>query len=126
MKLDQLYFKEPSLPEGATNFKLVVKSDEGENFRCELAFESAASGIEQEGIIYGNLNMQLFDNAGSACMITEANKSEEVVIYLYSSASGNSLFTEKSIMLSDLADDGEKIEFKDEKGYVKFVPVEGL
>jgi hypothetical protein len=126
LKLDQLYFKEPSLPDGTTNFKLVVKSDEGELIRCEAAFESSASGIEREGIIYGNLNMQLFDNAGSACQITEANKSEEVVIYLYSSASGNSLFTENAIMLSDLADDGEKVEFKDEKGYVKFAPVEGL
>lgn len=125
LKIDQLYFKLPVLDE-SKSFKLIVKSEEGEAFRCESAFTTESSGVEREDVIYGNLGLALLDNAGNECLVTDANKMENILISLYVSGSDQVLTTENPTTVLDLVDNDNGKEMFGETGFVRFVPINGV
>ena len=128
LKLDQLYFTKPDI-DGARTFKLVVKdadnSDSGA-LRCEASFGGADYGIESKDIIYGNLGIDLLDNAGTKCYITDENKLTKVTVSLFISDSGDTLSTDETTTLVDLVDNDSGKETFGDDGFIKFVSIENI
>lgn len=125
LRIDQLYFKTPAIKDGDASFKVIVSSEATENFRCEASFDSETSGIELEGIIYGNLGIELLDQNGDPCIVTPENEMENVLVTLYISE-GDDPLTAEATPLVDLVDNDNDEQNFDDNGYIKFIPIEGV
>ncbi len=125
--LDQLFFDNPKISGKSSSFRLIARnSSSDDNFRCEASFNSSDSGIMSEGIIYGNLNIPLLDEAGEPCAITDENKLVMVDIYLYISGENSPLMTSESTTVVDLVDnDGGREDFGN-NGYLRFISIDNI
>lgn len=128
LRLDQVYFSGPAV-DTDTNYKVVVRGEEN-SFRCEASFTATSSGIEQGGIIYGNLNIDLLDADNNQCLVTGENSLTSVTVSLYISGQNTPLTSDEATTLTDLVDNDagrenlnstENVSFN---GYLRFVPIE--
>lgn len=122
LKLDQLFLTSPAMGEQEVNFRLWLNDLDDGKLSCEATFTSSSAGISKEGIIYGNLGIELLDPNKDKCLVTNDNKYIDVTVSLYNSASNETITSGDKTTLYDLVDgDGGK-ELFGEAGFVRFVP----
>ncbi len=126
VRIDRLYFTTPSIAGANASFKLIIKNSD-ETFRCEADFDSNTSGVVKEGIVYGNLGIELSDmiTAGNKCTVTADNRSTSVTVSLVNSIDGANLTTDTKTLIDLVDNDGVDEKFGD-SGYIRFFPIQNI